>query len=73
MNNDSDEHIEFDNCKVTEAMGGGFYMVVNGDQKIRCKLRGKMKLHSVRVLVGDKVRACVSKYDLSHGYIVFRY
>ena len=34
---------------------------------------GKMRMHYIRILVGDKVKAELSPYDLNRGRIVYRY
>jgi translation initiation factor IF-1 len=39
---------------------------------ILCTLAGKMRMFHIQVLLGDKVKADVSKYDTSKGRITFR-
>lgn len=40
---------------------------------ILCHISGKMRMHYIRLMVGDLVRAEMSpKYDLDKGRIVFR-
>ena len=34
---------------------------------------GKMRMHYIKILPGDKVRVEMSPYDLSKGRITFRY
>jgi len=34
---------------------------------------GKMRMHYIKILPGDKVRVEMSPYDLSKGRIAFRY
>ena len=34
---------------------------------------GKMRMHFIRILTGDKVLVQVSPYDLTRGRIVYRY
>lgn len=41
-------------------------------QQLLCTLAGKMRLHRIRVMPGDKVVGYVTKYDLQHGKITFR-
>ena len=36
-------------------------------------ISGKMRMHYIRILPGDKVKLELSPYDLSRGRIVFRY
>ena len=43
----------------------------NGHQ-IVAHISGKMRMHFIKILPGDKVTVEVSKYDLSKGRITFR-
>ena len=36
-------------------------------------ISGKMRMHYIRILPGDKVKLEMSPYDLSKGRITFRY
>jgi translation initiation factor IF-1 len=36
-------------------------------------ISGKMRMHFIRILPGDKVTVELSPYDLSRGRIVYRY
>ena len=36
-------------------------------------ISGKMRMHYIRILPGDKVKVEMSPYDLTKGRIVFRY
>ena len=44
----------------------------NGHE-ITAHISGKMRMHYIKILPGDKVRVEMSPYDLSKGRIVFRY
>ena len=50
-------------------------MLDNPKQKheITAHISGKMRMHYIKILPGDKVRVEMSPYDLSKGRIVFRY
>lgn len=37
-----------------------------------CHISGKMRMHYIRILPGDKVKIEVSPYDLTKGRIVYR-
>lgn len=39
---------------------------------ILCTLSGKMRMYKIRVMLGDKIKADVSKYDTSKGRLTFR-
>ena len=59
---------------IVEALSNAMFRVEleNGHQ-ITAHLSGKMRLHYIRILPGDKVKVDMSPYDLSKGRIVFRY
>ena len=65
--------IELDGV-ILEALSNAMFRVEleNGHQ-ITAHLSGKMRLHYIRILPGDKVKLEMSPYDLSKGRIVFRY
>ena len=44
----------------------------NGHQ-ITAHISGKMRMHYIKILPGDKVRVEMSAYDLTKGRISFRY
>ena len=40
---------------------------------ITAHISGKMRMHYIKILPGDKVKVEMSPYDLTKGRIVFRY
>ena len=44
----------------------------NGHQ-VMAHISGKMRMHYIKILPGDKVKLELSPYDLSRGRITFRY
>ncbi len=44
----------------------------NGHQ-ILAHSSGKMRMHYIRILPGDKVKVELSPYDLNRGRIIYRY
>jgi len=46
---------------------------VNEDKILLCHLSGKMRIHYVRILPGDKVKVEMTPYDLAKGRITYRY
>lgn len=59
---------------IIEALSNAMFRVElqNGHQII-AHISGKMRMHYIRILPGDKVKVEMSPYDLSKGRIVFRY
>jgi translation initiation factor IF-1 len=50
-----------------------FHVRIEGDYVILAHVSGKMRMHYVRLLPGDKVAVELSPYDLTRGRIVLRY
>lgn len=59
---------------ITEALSNAMFRVEleNGHQVI-AHISGKMRMHYIKILPGDKVKLEMSPYDLSKGRIVYRY
>lgn len=59
---------------IIEALSNAMFRVEleNGVQII-AHISGKMRMHYIKILPGDKVRVEMSPYDLTKGRIVFRY
>lgn len=51
---------------------GGSLPNVNEDQEVLCHLSGKMRIHYVRILPGDRVKIELTPYDLTRGRITYR-
>ena len=59
---------------VTEALSNAMFRVeLEIGAKIICNISGKMRMHYIKILPGDKVKVEMSPYDLTKGRIVFRY
>jgi len=50
-----------------------FRVRLDNDHVILAHVSGKMRMHYIKLLPGDKVKIEMSPYDLSKGRIVFRY
>ena len=50
-----------------------FQVTLEGGHKILAHVSGKMRMHYVKLLPGDKVSVELSPYDLSKGRIVYRH
>ena len=49
-----------------------FQILLDTGQQIIGHLSGKMRMHRIRVLPGDRVKVALSAYDLTKGRIVLR-
>ena len=59
---------------VIEALGNAMFRVeLENGHVIIANISGKMRMHYIKILPGDKVRIEMSPYDLTKGRIVFRY
>ena len=59
---------------VLESLPGATFKVKldDSEDKILAHLSGRMRLHRIRVLIGDRVRIEMSSYDKTKGRIVYR-
>lgn len=59
---------------VVEALANARFRVeLDNGRVILAHLAGRMRLHYIRILPGDKVQIELSPYDLEKGRIIFRY
>jgi translation initiation factor IF-1 len=49
-----------------------FRVELENGHKVLAHISGKMRMHFIKILPGDKVTIELSPYDLSRGRIVFR-
>jgi len=65
--------IELDGV-VIESLGNAMFRVqLENGHVITAHISGKMRLHYIKILPGDKVQIEMSPYDLSKGRITFRH
>ena len=50
-----------------------FRVELDNGHKVLAHISGKMRMHYIRILPGDKVVVELSPYDLSRGRITYRY
>jgi len=59
--------------KVTEALPNAMFRVeVEGGHIILAHLAGKLRMHYIKILPGDRVTVELSPYDLTRGRITYR-
>lgn len=60
--------------KVLEALSNAMFRVeLENGHVITAHISGKMRMHYIKILPGDKVKVEMNLYDLSMGRISFRY
>ncbi|MFC1613150.1 translation initiation factor IF-1 [Patescibacteria group bacterium] len=50
-----------------------FKVKLENGQEILGHLSGKMRMHKIKLLPGDKVKVQITPYDLTKGRITYRY
>ncbi|MCK4824953.1 translation initiation factor IF-1 [bacterium] len=50
-----------------------FKVELESGHKVLAHVSGKMRMHFIKILPGDKVTIELSPYDLTRGRIVYRY
>lgn len=59
---------------VTDSLpNASFKVKLDNDHEVLAHISGKMRMHYIRILPGDKVLVDLSPYDLSRGRITYRY
>jgi len=59
---------------IIEALSNAMFRVeLDNGHVIIAHISGKMRMHYIRILPGDRVRVEMSPYDLTKGRITFRY
>ncbi len=59
---------------VKETLSNAMFRVeIEGGHVILAHVSGKMRMHYIKILPGDKVALELSPYDLTRGRIVLRY
>ena len=65
--------IELDGV-ILEALSNAMFKVeLENGHVIPAHISGKMRMHYIKILPGDKVKVEMSPYDLTKGRISFRY
>ncbi len=59
---------------VIESLGNTMFKVeLENGHIITAHISGKMRMHYIKILPGDKVKLEISPYDLTKGRIILRY
>ena len=59
---------------ITEALSNAMFRVqLESGHVIIAHISGKMRMHYIKILPGDRVKVEMSPYDLTRGRISFRY
>ncbi|MFB4165908.1 translation initiation factor IF-1 [Alteribacillus sp. JSM 102045] len=68
-----DDVIEMEGTVIEPLPNAMFRVELDNGHKILAHVSGKIRMHFIRILPGDKVTVEISPYDLSRGRITYRY
>ena len=67
------EAIKIDGLIKETLPNASFIVTLENGHEMLAYISGKMRMHFIKILPGDKVSVELSPYDLSRGRIVYRY
>ena len=70
---EKEESIEVEGTVLEPLPNAMFRVELDNGHKILAHVSGKMRMHFIRILVGDKVKVQLSPYDLTRGRITYRH
>ena len=68
-----EESIEVEGTILEPLPNAMFRVELENGHKVSAHISGKMRMHFIRILSGDKVKVQLSPYDLTRGRITYRY
>ena len=70
---EKEEAIQVEGTVVEALPNTQFTVELENGHKVLAHISGKMRMHYIRILPGDRVVVELSAYDLSRGRITYRY
>ena len=68
-----EEGIQVEGTVVEPLPNATFRVELENGHRVLAHISGKMRMHFIKILPGDKVTIELSPYDLTRGRIVYRY
>ena len=68
-----EEGIQVEGTVVEPLPNAMFRVELENGHKVLAHISGKMRMHFIKILPGDKVTVELSPYDLTRGRIIYRY
>ncbi|MCD5390445.1 translation initiation factor IF-1 [candidate division NPL-UPA2 bacterium] len=68
-----EEAIEVEGTVVELLPNAMFRVELDSGHRVLAHICGKMRMHYIKILPGDKVKVELSPYDLTRGRITYRY
>ena len=69
----SKEFIEMDGSVLELLPAASFKVQLENGHEILAHLSGRMRMHKIKLLPGDKVKVQITPYDLTKGRVIYRY
>ncbi len=66
------EAIEVEGTIVEPLPNAMFQVELDNGHKVLAHISGKMRMHYIKILPGDRVKVELSPYDLTRGRVTFR-
>ena len=66
-------NIELDGTIIESLSNAMFRVELENGHIVLAHISGKMRMHYIKILIGDKVKLEMSPYDLTKGRITYRY
>ena len=67
------EGIQVEGTVIEPLPNAMFRVELESGHKVLAHISGKMRMHFIKILPGDKVTVELSPYDLERGRIIYRY
>ena len=68
-----EESIQVEGTVLETLPNAMFRVELENGHKVLAHISGKMRMHFIKILAGDKVTVALSPYDLTRGRIIYRY
>ena len=65
--------IEVEGTVIEPLPNAMFRVELDNGHKVLAHISGKMRMHYIRILPGDRVKLELSPYDLTRGRVVYRF
>ncbi|CUS98229.1 bacterial translation initiation factor 1 (bIF-1) [Candidatus Kryptobacter tengchongensis] len=67
------EGVKVDGVVIEALPNATFKVKLDNGLEVTAHVSGKMRMHFIKILPGDKVQVELSPYDLTKGRIIYRY
>lgn len=68
-----EEGIQVEGAVIEPLPNAMFRVELDNGHRVLAHISGKMRMHYIRILPGDRVLVELSPYDLNRGRVVYRY